>query len=361
MIDNNEEFFLKRLTEAKAVPGNEYEIRNIFKEIASSLADEIIHDGLGGVAAKHKGTAKHPTILFASHMDEVGFMVTNITEKGFIKFQTLGGWWGQVILAQQVKITTRSGKSIHGVVGSKPPHVLTAKARKKPVEIKDMFIDIGASSKKEVENWGIALGDMITPYIEYQRLNDSKYLLAKAWDNRIGTAVTLRVLENLAKKGHPNTIFAGANVQEEVGLRGARALTHLIKPDIAFALDTGIAGDTPEMTAKEADSMLGKGPQIVFFDASMVAHTGLRNWVIDTAKELSIPYQPCFMPGGGTDAGQMHLSNNGIPSLAITVPVRYLHSHTSILHEDDYYNMIKLVTEIIQRLDAKTVAKLKQG
>ena len=144
-------------------------------------------------------------------------------------------------------------------------------------------------------------------------------------------------------------------------MRGARTLTHLIKPDIAFALDTGIAGDTPEMTPKEADSVLGKGPQIVFFDSSMVAHTGLRNFVIDIAKELAIPYQPCFISGGGTDAGQMHLSNNGIPSLAITTPVRYIHSHTSIVHEDDYHDMIKLVTEVVQRLDVKTVAKLKQG
>ncbi|MDR0691116.1 MAG: M42 family metallopeptidase [Streptococcaceae bacterium] len=358
---NDEEIFFKRLTEAKAVPGNEQEVRDLFREIVTPVADEIINDGLGGIAAKHRGDADNPVILFASHMDEVGFMVTNITEKGFIKFQTLGGWWGQVILAQQVTITTRDGKSIHGVVGSKPPHVLTAKTRKKPVDIKDMFIDIGASSKKEVEDWGIVPGDMITPYINYQRLNGSKYLLAKAWDNRIGIAVTLKVLENLANSGHPNTIFAGANVQEEVGLRGARTLTHLTNPDIAFALDTGIAGDTPEMTPKEADSALGKGAQIVFFDASMVAHTGLRNFVVDVAKKLSIPYQPCFMPGGGTDAGQMHLSHNGVPSLAITVPVRYLHSHTSIVHEDDYHNMIKLVTEIIQRLDAQTVAKLKQG
>jgi putative aminopeptidase FrvX len=357
---NDEELFLKRLTEAKAVPGNEQEVRDLFKEIATPIADEIIYDGLGGIAAKHVGQTNSPVILFASHMDEVGFMVTNITDKGFIKFQTLGGWWGQVILAQQVTITTREGKTIHGVVGSKPPHVLTAKARKKPVDIKDMFIDIGASSKDEVGKWGIAPGDMITPYIDFRRLNSSKYLLAKAWDNRIGTAVTLRVLENLAKNGHPNTIFAGANVQEEVGLRGARTLTHLIKPDIAFALDTGIAGDTPEMTPKEADSVLGKGVQIIFFDASMVAHTGLRNFVIDIAKELAIPYQPCFMSGGGTDAGQMHLSNNGIPSLAITTPVRYLHSHTSIVHEDDYHNMIKLVTEVVQRLDVKTVTKLKQ-
>jgi len=291
-------------------------------------------------------------------MDEVGFMVTKITAKGFIEFQTLGGWWGQVMLAQEVLISNREGKEFHGIIGSKPPHVLTMEARKKPYEIKDMFIDIGASSKEEVESWGIQPGDMITPHIETKRLNGSKFLIGKAWDNRIGTAVVLKVLENLSKEGHPNIIFAGANVQEEVGLRGARTLTHLVKPDIAFALDTGTAGDTPGMTAKEADSVLGDGPQIFVYDKSMIAHQGLKNFVMDTAVELNIPYQAAFMPGGGTDAGQMHLSLNGIPSLAIGVPVRYLHSHGSVIHEDDYLNMVKLVTAVVKKLDHEKLKEL---
>ena len=198
----------------------------------------------------------------------------------------------------------------------------------------------------------------MTPYIEYKRLNDSKYLLAKAWDNRIGTAVSLKVLENLAKEGHPNILFAGSNVQEEVGLRGARTSTHLVNPDIAFALDTGTAGDTPGMTPKEADSVLGEGPQILIFDASMIPHRKLRDFVIDVAEELDIPFQYTVITGGGTDAGMQHLTRNGVPSLAITVATRYLHSHTSIIHEDDYLNTVKLVTEVVKRLDADKVKEL---
>jgi putative aminopeptidase FrvX len=232
-------------------------------------------------------------------------------------------------------------------------------ARKQPYEISDMFIDLGASSKEEVEGWGITPGDMITPYIEFQRMNGTKFLLAKAWDNRIGTAVTLKVLENLAKEGHPNTIWAGANVQEEVGLRGAQTLTHMVNPDIALALDTGTAGDTPGMTPKEADSVLGEGPQIFIYDASMIPSKKLRYFVTDIADELGIPYQLASMPGGGTDAGRMHLTRNGIPSLAIAVPVRYLHSHTSIIHEDDYLNMVKLVTEVVKRMDKKAVDEIR--
>lgn len=359
MLENKEEQLLIDLTSARGVPGNEEEVRNVFKEYAKNYADELFYDGLGSVIAKHTGVSEGPKIFISGHMDEVGFMVTKITEKGFIEFQTLGGWWGQVMLAQQVEIKTTEGKLIHGVIGSKPPHVLTPEARQKPYDVKDMFIDIGASSEEEAKSWGIRPGDMVTPYIEYKRMNDSKFLLAKAWDNRIGTAVALRVLEELANTGHPNILFAGSDVQEEVGLRGARTSTHLVNPDIAFALDTGTAGDTPGMTPKEADSVLGEGPQVLIFDASMIPHKKLLNFVIDTAEELAIPFQYTVITGGGTDAGQMHLTRNGVPSVAITVPVRYLHSHTSIIHEDDYLNTVKLVSALIKKLDAQTVAQLR--
>lgn len=358
MLEQKDEQLLIDLTSARGVPGNEEEVREVFKTYAKDYADEIIFDGLGSVIAKHGQDENSPRIFISGHMDEVGFMVTKITEKGFIEFQTLGGWWSQVMLAQQVEIKTREGKLIHGVIGCKPPHVLSVEARNKPYDIKDMFIDVGGSSEEEVKSWGVRPGDMITPYIEYKRLNDSKFLLAKAWDNRVGTAVTLRVLENLAKDGHPNQLFAGSDVMEEVGLRGARTSTYLANPEIAFALDTGTAGDTPGMTPKEADSVLGKGPQILIFDASMVPHKKLLNFVTDVAEELEIPFQYTVIAGGGTDAGQMHLTRQGIPSLAITVPVRYLHSHTSVIHEDDYLNTVKLVTEVVRRLDRTTVDQI---
>lgn len=358
-MEKKEEQLLIDLTTARGVPGNEEEVREVFKEYAKDFAEDIFFDGLGSVIAKHVGDGGGPKIFISGHMDEVGFMATKITEKGFIEFQTLGGWWGQVMLAQQVEIKTNDGKLIHGVVGSKPPHVLSPETRNKPYDIKDMFIDIGASSEEEAKGWGIRPGDMITPYIQYKRMNDSKFLLAKAWDNRIGTAVSLRVLETLAAEGHPNCLFAGSDVMEEVGLRGARTSTHLVNPDIAIALDTGTAGDTPGMTPKEADSVLGKGPQVLIFDASMIPHKKLLNFVIDVAEEMEIPFQYTVITGGGTDAGQMHLTRDGVPSIAITVPVRYLHSHTSVIHEDDYFNTVKLVTEVVRRLDDKTVKALR--
>lgn len=350
---------LRELTQARAVPGNEKEAQEVFKKYAKKSADKVTYDGLGSIIAEKKGTGTGPKVMFAGHLDEVGFMVKAITDKGFLKFLTLGGWWSQVLLGKQVEIKTNSGKLIHGVIGCKPPHILSKAARQKPYKIDDMFIDVGATSKEEVIEWGILPGDMVVPYAPFKQMNQSKFWLAKAWDNRIGTAVALKVLENLKNEEHPNDLFAVGNVQEEVGLRGAKTAANKIKPDISFALDTGTAGDTPGIKPEEADSVLGEGPQIIIYDRSMIAHKGLRDFVVDVAEELDIPFQYTSIPGGGTDAGSQHVSGEGVPSLAITIATRYLHSHSSIIHEDDFINTVKLVTEIIKRLDKKTVEMIR--
>jgi putative aminopeptidase FrvX len=349
---------LKDLTDAKGIPGNEKEPREVMKKYIAPYADEVETDGLGSLLAKKVGDENGPVIMVTGHLDEVGFMVTNIDDKGFLKFQPVGGWWSQVMLAQRVTIVTNKG-DITGVIGSKPPHILSPEARKKPVEIKDMFIDIGASSKEEAMEWGVRPGDMVVPYFEFTVMNNEKMLLAKAWDNRIGCAIAIDVLKQLHKENHPNVVYGVGAVQEEVGLRGAKTASNKIKPDIGFAVDVGIAGDTPGVTEKEALGKMGKGPQIVLYDASMVSHKGLRDFVTNVADELNIPYQFESIPGGGTDAGSIHLTGNGVPSLAITIATRYIHSHAAMLHRDDYENAVKLITEVIKRLDRETVNKIK--
>ncbi len=349
---------LKDLTDARGIAGNEREVREVMKRYIAPYADEITTDGLGSLIAKKVGKEDGPKIMVAGHLDEVGFMITKIDDKGFLRFQTVGGWWGQVMLAQRVTIVTSKG-DVTGIIGSKPPHVLSADARKKPIEIKDMFIDIGASSREEATEWGVRPGDMVVPYFEFTVMNNEKMLLAKAWDNRIGCAIAIDVLKQLQGVDHPNVVYGVGDVQEEVGLRGAKTATAKINPDIGFAVDVGIAGDTPGITEKEAMSQMGKGPQVVIYDASMVAHKGLRDFVTDTADELNIPYQFESIPGGGTDAGSIHLTHNGVPALAITIATRYIHSHAAMLHRDDYENAVKLIVEVIKRLDRETVDKIK--
>lgn len=348
---------LKDLTDAKGIPGNEREPREVMKSYVEKYADTVTTDNLGSLIATKVGKEGGPKIMIAGHLDEVGFMVTNIDDKGFLKFQTVGGWWSQVMLAQRVTIVTNKG-DVTGVIGSKPPHILSAEARKKPVEIKDMFIDIGASSREEAMEWGVRPGDMVVPYFEFTVMNNEKILLAKAWDNRIGCAIAIDVLKQLKAENHPNVVYGVGTVQEEVGLRGARTSANAIQPDIGFAVDVGIAGDTPGVSEKEAMSKMGKGPQIILYDASMVGHKGLRDFVLGVADELGIPYQFESIPGGGTDAGSIHQAHSGAPSIAIGIATRYIHSHAGILHRDDYENAVKLIVEVTKRLDQATVDKI---
>lgn len=348
---------LKDLTDAKGIPGNEREVREVMKKYIAPYADEVTTDGLGSLIARKVGKEGGPKIMVAGHLDEVGFMITQIDDKGFLRFQTVGGWWSQVMLAQRVTIVTKKGEVI-GVIGSKPPHILSPEARKKPVEIKDMFIDIGASSREEAMEWGVRPGDMAVPYFEFTVMNNEKMLLAKAWDNRIGCAIAIDVLKQLKGVDHPNEVYGVGTIQEEVGLRGARTSASKIEPDIGFGVDVGIAGDTPGVSEKEAMSKMGKGPQIILYDASLVSHKGLRDFVTDLADELNIPYQFDAIPGGGTDAGSIHMTHNGVPALAITIATRYIHSHAAMLHRDDYENAVKLIVEVIKRLDRETVDKI---
>jgi putative aminopeptidase FrvX len=333
------------------IPANERQIRLFVEKAALGLA-EISHDNLGSVILEKVGSAASPRIMVAGHMDEIGLMITEITKDGYLKFIDAGGWWGHVLLSQQFTITTIDGREIRAVVGSKPPHILEPEEKKKVVELNDMYLDIGVQSETEARALGIRPGDMVTPSIEFTHMANPKYLLAKAFDDRIGVAIVLEVLKELQKIDHPNTYVGVGTVQEEVGLRGAVTASHKVKPDIGISLDVTVANDFP---GGSKDAILGKGPCLMIYDSSMVGHVALREFVISVANENGIPYQISYLKRGGTDAGKIHLSNGGCPSIAICLASRYIHSHTSMIHEDDYLNTIKLILALLTRLDEKTV------
>jgi putative aminopeptidase FrvX len=350
----------KDLTDANGIPGYEEPVRRVMRQYLEPLSDEIIIDNLGSIAGVKHGTGKGPKVMIAGHLDEVGWVVTQITEKGFLRLQPVGGWWSQVMLAQRVKVLTRKGELI-GVIGSKPPHVLSPEERNKVVQIKDMFIDIGASSRDEAKEWGVRPGDAIVPLCDFHVMPNPKLLMNKAWDNRAGCATAIMVLEELQGQTHDATVYAVGNVQEEVGLRGAITMTHTIQPDIGIALDVGIAGDVPGVQEHQAAGKMGAGPLVLVYDASMVPNQALRHLVIDTAEELNIPIQFDSIAGGGTDAGRMHLWGSGVPSIVIGFATRYIHSHASIIHRDDMENAAKLVAALVKKLDASTVTKIKEN
>lgn len=348
---------LKELTEAPGVPGYESGIRKIIRKYLSDITT-IETDKAGSIVCRKDGKSDRPRIMLAGHMDEVGFMVKFVTEEGFIKFSTLGGWWSHVLLAQRVIIKTRKG-DVTGVIGCKPPHLLTDEERKKLVKIKDMYIDVGATSEEELKNeMDIQIGDPIIPICPFTVMNSGKTFMAKAWDDRIGCAMFINVIKELQEVEHPNTVYGVGTVQEEVGLRGARTSSWIVDPDVGFALEVGIAGDVPGVSKEEAQEKLGEGPVILFKDSSMIPNLKLRDLVADTAKEMDIPIQFDLLEGGGTDAGAIHIHQVGVPSLVFSVPTRHIHSHAGILHKDDYENAVKLLVEVIKRLDAETVAKL---
>jgi endoglucanase len=347
---------LKELTDAPGISGFEEPVRRVMRQYLEPLG-EIVTDNLGSIGARKVGQANGPKIMLAGHLDEIGFMVTRITDEGYLKFQTIGGWWEQVMLAQRVEVITRNGPVI-GVVGSKPPHILSPDERNKVYDRKQMFIDIGASSKDEAMEWGIRPGDAVVPVCPFTIMKNPDLLMAKAWDNRFGCALAIEALRRLKGQQHPNEVYAVGTVQEEVGLRGATTISHVVQPDIGFALDTGIAGDTPGISPDDVQGKLGKGPVILLYDGSMIPHTGLRDLVIDTAEAEGIPLQFDKMAGGGTDAGKIHVTGRGVPSLVLGVPVRYIHTHAAIMHRVDFDQAAALLVAVIKRLDAETVRQL---
>ncbi|CCV64352.1 Endo-beta-1,4-glucanase [Alteracholeplasma palmae J233] len=343
---------LKDLSTLNGVPGNEKDVSRYVVENIKNTVDEVNFDNLGSVIAK-KGT-KGPKVMIAGHMDEVGLMVTQITKEGFVKFQPLGGWFSQVMLAQVWQIHTKKGV-IFAVTGVKPPHLIPASERSKAIEISSMYLDLGAKTKEEVLELGVSIGDTITPYTEFRELGNKDYLLGKAWDNRVGSAVVMHVLSELGKNDK-NQLYGTFTVQEEVGLRGAKTSSYKVHPQIAIAVDTGVGNDVPG--GDPVEQTLGNGPQILIYDGGLIAHKGLRDFVINIAKENNIPYQEAYITGGRTDAGNMHLAHEGAASLSICIPTRYMHSHTSIIHKQDVLNTIKLLKLVVERLDEETVNRL---
>ncbi len=362
---------IEKWTNAFGPSGFEREIAKMVKKYISPFADEVIQDRTGSIIFK-KGN-KGPKIMLAGHMDEIGFIVAGISKDGFIAFNPLGGWWDQVLLGQRVILQIRDGTKIKGIISSKPPHILKPEERNKVVSKEDMFIDIGCKSKKEAEALGIQIGDPMIPDSPFElvkrtqlikneesgKVEEKKVTLAfgKAFDDRIGVIIIAEVLKRL-KEGniaHPNQLFGVATTQEEVGLRGARTSAHLIQPDIGFALDVDISGDVPGVNKMRTPAEMSKGPSILTADSSMLPNPRLKHFVLDIAKKHGIDTQLSMIARGGTDAGVIHLTGIGAPSLAIGIPTRHIHSHNGILDLADVEKCILLLIEVIKKLDQKTI------
>ncbi|UCF78471.1 MAG: M42 family metallopeptidase [Candidatus Eiseniibacteriota bacterium] len=350
------EQMLRELTEAVGVSGHEEDVSSVMEKHLSGFG-QISHDRLGSLICKKIGKENGPSIMLAAHMDEVGFMVKQVTKVGFIKFLPIGGWWGHVALAQRVVLRTSKGDFV-GIIGSKPPHELMEEEKRKVQEFKDMFIDVGATGAFNVKTkLGVKPGDPIVPFSPFTVMGNKRFYMAKAWDDRMGCAVIIEVFRRLQKVRHPNAVYGVGTVQEEVGLRGAQTSVAAVKPDVGFALDVSISHDTPG-SAEGREEKMGAGAAVVVYDGSMIPNAKLRDMVVDIAESKGIPYHFAYIERGGTDCGKIHLHDRGVPSLTLGIPTRYIHSHTAIIDRKDFEALVRLVTEVIKRLDSKTVRAL---
>ena len=349
---------MEELTQAFGIPGDEKEVSRILKKYYETLADEIIYDNLGSIfAIKKSKNLDAKTVMIAGHMDEVGFIVNKINEKGSLSLVPLGGWWNQTLLGQRVLVKTKSGQKIKGTIGSIPPHLLTEKERSAPMDIKNMLVDIGQTTKEEAEALGITMGSPVILEGPFEILEGGKRLLAKAWDNRYGCIMGIELLQALKDIDLDVNLAVGASVQEEVGIRGAQTATYLINPDAAIVFDCSPANDAS--ADKDSFGQLGKGPLVRFIDANYLPHRGFINHYTDLLEANGIPYQ-YYQSLGGTDAGAIHKSFEGVMTVTMCICARNIHTNSSIIDVSDYENARKAALAMVKSLTSNTIEELKK-
>lgn len=351
---------LQELTNAHGPSGFEGPVRAIMRREMKPLADRLETDGMGSLVGVIEHSEDAPNIMIAAHMDEVGMMVKRITDDGYLKYQVLGGILPQALINQRFMVLTAKGY-VSAISGLKSIHVIPRGERALELSHNEIFLDVGASSREDAEQrLGIKPGDPIAPDTEFEILNGSTRYMAKAWDDRLGLAVMIEVMKRLQKKGPPANVYFVATTQEEIGLRGARTSSYLVKPDIGISLEAGVAADHPGITQDEAQEVLGKGPGLFLFDASMIPNDNLKNTVIKLASKKKIPLQFNLQPGYGEDGAEMQRAFTGTPSVNLTVPIRYLHTHYGIMERGDFDALVDLLTALVYELSPKKVEEIAQ-
>ena len=336
---------LRKLSNAYGPPGYEDEVRDLLRAELEGCADETKVDKLGNVIFWHRGKKGKPLIMLAAHTDEVGFLVRHIEDQGYLRIHA----WGVVpnlLPGQRLLFRSKKG-DLKGVVGTKPPHIMSEEERKKPVVLDDLFVDIGTCTREEAERRGAYVGMTGVFDVEFIDLGDG-YVRGKALDDRAGCFVMAEVFKSL--KGSPLNVVAVGTVQEEVGLRGSKTAAYQVDPDYGLAIEGTFAVDMPGMAPHMVPAALRKGPVVTIADASVIAHPTVFKTIVEAAEAEKIPYQFKKIPSGGTDAGSIHLTKGGIPSGTIAVPCRYIHGPAAITSTEDIENTIRLVKAFVDRI-----------
>lgn len=336
---------LRKICETPGAPGREQRVRELVIKEVKPFADDIRVDNMGNVHVLKRGK-KRRKVMIAAHMDEIGFIVTNIDDKGFLHFIPLGGFDPKTLTAQRVIVHGK--KDVIGVMGSKPIHVMSPEERNKVVPIHDYFIDLGMP-KKDVEKI-VAIGDVVTRERGLIEMGDC--VNCKSLDNRVSVFILIEMLRTL--KNPPYDVYGVFTVQEEVGIRGAQAAALQIQPDFGFGLDTTIAFDVPGAKEHERVTQLGKGTAIKIMDSSTICDYRMVEYMRGIAQKHKIPYQEEILPAGGTDTAalQRHTPGGSI-SGAVSIPTRHIHQVIEMCHKDDIAASIDLLRHCVLELDKK--------
>jgi putative aminopeptidase FrvX len=349
---------LKELSEAPGPSAFEEAVREIVVREFRALDASIAYDGLGSVHATLPGHTSGPRIMVTAHMDEVGLMVQHITSDGFIYVKMLGGMLEQALPGQRWTILGRSGPVL-AVSGLRTTHVTPPAQRTQVWPLEQTFLDVGATSREEVERLGIRPGDGIAPLSEFAVLPNGRYA-GKAWDDRAGIGVMIAAARRIraGKLSLPAQVIWVATTQEEIGLRGANTAVALARPDLGISIEAGVAADYPGILPTQAQERLGAGPGIFLLDSSMIPNRRLRDFFFDVAAEAGLPLQREVLTGYGQDGAEIQRHDTGRPAVNITVPTRYLHGHTGIIQRSDFDQAVELLIQALTRLDAATVERL---
>ncbi len=336
---------LKKIIEAAGISGYEGEIARIMHDELKKITPDARIDKFGNVIARKGGSGKK--IMIAAHMDEIGLLVKHISAEGYLSFIKVGGVDDRILPAQRVIIKGRKG-DVTGILGAKPPHLLKEEDRNKPLKYEDMFIDIGAGNREQAQE-RVALGDAVI-FEPNSGVLSGRLCYGKAIDNRVGCYALLKIMERVSCDAQ---VYGVATAQEEVGLKGARTSSCAIDPDFAIALDTNVAGDTPQVQEKESALKLGAGVSITLIEASgrgLIVNEKMKNIFIETAKKNNIKYQVAVIEGGMTDGAMMHLNREGVATGVLAIPTRYIHSANGVFSLDDLQAAIDLGVKVIEEL-----------
>ena len=351
--------FIEKLSNAFGVAGFEKEVADIAENIANEFAT-VKRDKMDNLYLKWSKEKQKPLkVLLDAHLDEVGFIVQAIRPNGMLDFLPVGGWVIHNVPAHMVQIKTEEGQKIKGITASTPPHFMSDADKGKPLDFDALVIDVGTSSKEETEALGIRIGDPVVPDVLFEELNNGELLLGKAFDNRIGSAALLETMREFSKEAdkHEVEVVGALTTQEEVGLRGAKLVASQTNADLAIVFEGCPADDTFTPDYK-VQSALRKGPMLRDFDVSMITHPGFQKFALGIAEKYGTKVQRSVRKGGGTNGAAYHLSNEGIPTIVVGIPVRYAHTHYGFVAYEDYQAAVELVLNILRELDVEVYDRL---